>query len=99
MAGFYATEEWIQNNPEAIARLKRAIDKASQLIKDNPAEAQDILQKQMKLDPALVAGLALPKYDTHIDPAGVQAVMDAAYEVGIVKEPLKAQAAIAGAAQ
>lgn len=95
VAGIYATEEWIKNNAGTAARLKRAIDKADQFIKSNPQESKQILQKQMKLAPALIEALALPPYDTAIDPAGVQAVMDAAYTVGILKEPMKAESIIA----
>lgn len=97
VAGVYATEEWIKGNADTVARLKRAIDKANQLIKSNPQEAKQILQKQMKLAPALIEALVLPPYDTGIDPAGVQAVMDAAYSVGILKEPMKAESVISTA--
>lgn len=95
VAGIYATEEWIKGNAGTVVHLKRAIDKADELIKSNPQEAKQILQKQMKLAPALVEALVLPPYGTGIDPVGVQAVMDAAYSVGILKEPMKAESVIA----
>jgi len=95
VAGVYATEEWIKNNADAVVRLQRALNRSNELIKTHPEEAKQILQKQMKLAPALLEALVLPPYGTDIDPAGVQAVMDAAYSVGILKEPMKAESIIA----
>ena len=88
---FYATEQWINGNADTLARLKRSIEKANDFIKANPAEAKEILVQRLRLPADVVGALTLPPYTTTIDPAGLQAVMDAALSVGFLKKPMKAQ--------
>ena len=99
VAGYYASEEWIRANADALARLKRAIDKGDAYIAAKPAEAKALLMRRLKFPPALAADLNLPPYTTVVDPAAVQAIMDAALDVGILKKPMAAQDVLLGQSQ
>ncbi|WP_397475188.1 ABC transporter substrate-binding protein [Pusillimonas sp.] len=90
VAGFYATESWVAKHPGTLAKVRRAIDRANQLIKEDPAEAKKILKAQMRLQDDLLEAIDIPPYDTRIDANGVQAIMDAAHLVKILAKPMTA---------
>lgn len=91
VAGYYATEEWIKANPEAMARLKRSITKADEFIASQPTEAKALLMQRLKFPPALAEALKLPPFSTTVDPVAMKAIVDAALEVGILKKPVAVQ--------
>ena len=91
VAGFYATDEWIKANGDTLARLKRAIGKANVYIAANPSKAKNLLMQHLKLSATLAAAITLPPYSMQIDPVSVQAIMDAALIVGILKRPMTPQ--------
>lgn len=87
---FFATEKWIHDNSDALTRLKRAVERSNKFVKDHPDEAKKILLQNLRLPPTLLDAIKLPPLDTNIDSSGVQAIMDAAYSVGILKKPMQA---------
>jgi NitT/TauT family transport system substrate-binding protein len=91
VGGFYATEEWIHDNADTLARLDRAILKANAFIAGHQAEAKQLLVQKLRFHPDLAAAITLPPFDTSVDPAAVQAIVDAAVAVGILKKPVAVQ--------
>lgn len=96
VAVFYAVDAWADKHPELIGKVKKAIDRANQFIKDEPAQAKHILKKQLRLPDDLLEAIVLPPYDSKLDRQGVQAVMDAAYLVKILARPMQAAEIMAG---
>ncbi|MFO1221209.1 MAG: ABC transporter substrate-binding protein [Burkholderiaceae bacterium] len=91
VAGYYATEEWIKGNAETLARLRRAIAKANEFIAANQGEARELLVQRLRFAPQLAASITLPPFSTSVDPAAVQSIIDAAFEVGLLKKPISPQ--------
>jgi ABC-type nitrate/sulfonate/bicarbonate transport system substrate-binding protein len=95
VAAFYATEQWIGANRETLARLKRAIEKADEYIAANPVQAKELLVQRLKFPGPLAAAITLPPFSTKMDPATVQAVIDAALSVGILTKQMQAEEVLA----
>ncbi len=52
-----ADKKWVQENPETVRKILRAMVKASTFIEENPEEAKEILMKHSKLDEKTVNGI------------------------------------------
>lgn len=53
-----ARQEYVRQNPETIERVVRSLIKATQFIRDHPAESQKIVAQHIKLDKSLLSGLS-----------------------------------------
>lgn len=91
VAAFYATESWVEKHPATLEKVRRAIDRANQLIKEDPAEAKKILKTQMRLQDDLLNAIEIPPYSTQVNADGIQAIMDAAHLVNILAKPMTAE--------
>lgn len=90
VGSFYATEEWIKGNGETLARMKRAIVKANDFIAANPVEAKEILVQRLKFPAGLGKAITLPPFSAKLDPSSIQAIIDGALSVGILKKAMTA---------
>ncbi|MBT9386787.1 ABC transporter substrate-binding protein [Pseudooceanicola sp. CBS1P-1] len=65
---FVATADWAGHHPEAVAAMQEALEDALAFIRDHDAETRDSLARHTTLPPAVVAGMTLPAFSTHLDP-------------------------------
>ena len=52
-----AKKDWVENNPETVEKLLKALVKAGDYIEENPEESKQILIKYSKLDKETVDGI------------------------------------------
>ena len=88
VAGFQATTEFAEQNPNTIAAFQRAMVNASQMAADDPEAVVEILPTYTTLTPELAGTLKQPLYVSEIDVAELQTVVDLMVEFELLTEPL-----------
>jgi NitT/TauT family transport system substrate-binding protein len=86
VAGFQATTEFAEENPNTIAAFQRAMVRASQLAADEPDRVVEILPEYTELTPELAATLTQPEYVSEIDASDLTVVVDLMVEFGLLEE-------------
>ena len=66
-----AGRDWAEKNPEVVKSLQEALTEAIAFIKDNDAEAREVLQKYSGFPAEVVAKFELPTYDAKVRPEDV----------------------------
>jgi NitT/TauT family transport system substrate-binding protein len=84
VAGFQATTEFAEANPNTIAAFQRAMVKASALAADDPESVVAILPTYTTLTPELAGTIAQPLYVSEIDIDAFKTVVDLMVEFGVL---------------
>jgi NitT/TauT family transport system substrate-binding protein len=84
VAGFQATTEFVEQNPNTIAAFQRAMIKSSALAADTPESVVSILPTYTTLTPELAATIAQPLYVSEIDLGELQTVVDLMVEFEVL---------------
>lgn len=82
---------YAEENPAVVAAFARAVDKATQMIIDDPQVLVDILPTYTTLSEELAAAITHPPFrsDGTPDVEGGQRIADLMYEWGLIDEPLE----------
>jgi len=94
IGSWFAKNSWVEKNPETAAAFVRAINKASDFIRDNPDKVVEILVANTKLTPDLAGKITIPAFDSRLDPADIQPLIDAAAKYGFIPAPFPAEEVI-----
>ena len=65
---YVSTRDWARKNPDKIKAFRAAIKEAADFIMANPDRARDAIGKALKLPPAMLNTVALPKVSTRVTP-------------------------------
>ncbi len=77
----WVTEEYARKSPTGVRTFVRALERAVQFIRANPAETAGIVAEVTRLDKALLAGMEWPGFDTKVYVAEMQAIADRMLEL------------------
>jgi len=65
---YVATREWAQKNPDVVKRFRAAIEEAAAFMEANPDKSRDAIGNALKLPPAVLKTIPLPKVTTILTP-------------------------------
>ena len=65
-AGFFTSQQFIQQAPNTVAAFTRALDRAAEAAAADPQLIRDVLIKYGKVDPAVAAAIKLPGYSAGV---------------------------------
>lgn len=85
IAGYAVTAEFAQSNPNTVAALQRAIQRATDDLQDD-ATAREAIAGYTELDPAILDAITLPGFVSEVDPAEIQRVADLMIEYGLIED-------------
>ena len=88
--GWFASDTWLQANPDAGARFVRAMQKTAVWANAHHAESAQILVRSAKLDPAIASKMTRSTYGTALDPALMQPVLDMFLHFKVLPAPMSA---------
>jgi NitT/TauT family transport system substrate-binding protein len=94
LSGWVTTREWIQKNPDTLARFIAATREIAAWANKNPQASAPILAKYTKQDIAVVTRMHRGQFAERFDPAYVQPVIDAAAKYGVIAPAFPASAII-----
>ncbi|HEX5039119.1 MAG TPA: ABC transporter substrate-binding protein [Candidatus Limnocylindria bacterium] len=95
VAGYQATEEFVNANPNTVAAFRRALASAVALIRDEPDALTDTLLAYTGLPREVVEELSLPSYEAGLDAATLERVRDYLVEFGLLEEGLDVSGLVA----
>lgn len=94
----FTTSAWAEENPEAVEKFARAIEKGNKWANENPEESARILQQYTEISPEVVESMTRALNGEQFDPALVQPPLDAATKFKILQKPLDAESLTATSA-
>lgn len=88
IAGYFASSEKVEAEPEQTAKFQRAMNKSLEYANNNPQEVRDIVGTYTKIDEKTRSELVLPRYRVDVNTESVQKLGDAAQEFGAITKPV-----------
>ncbi|HSK25119.1 MAG TPA: ABC transporter substrate-binding protein [Egicoccus sp.] len=85
IAGYAVTAEFAASNPNTVAALQRAIQRATDDLQDD-ATAREAIAGYTELDQAILDAITLPGFVSEVDPAEIQRVADLMIEYGLIED-------------
>lgn len=88
VATFIGTEKFVNENPEAAAAFRAALDEANEQV-DDPANRErllDLLNKRTKIDKATLEKALLPVFTTDVDVNAMNDIAQLMNEHGLIEE-------------
>jgi len=98
IAGWMATEDWVQKYPKTLAAFQRAIAKAQQLVSNDRKEIEAALPKYTKIDAKTASVITLGTFPSELNANRLQKVADLMLEYGYLKSPIDVKSVIAAPA-
>lgn len=84
IAGWVASAKWVKENPKAAQAFRRVIQRAIDLLENNPEEKTKAILQFTKLNPDLLQRITLDKWTTKLDPADLQKQLEVYRRQGLV---------------
>lgn len=88
VAGYQATAEFVDENPNTVAAFGRALAAAVALMEEEPEALTETLLGYTNLPEETIAQLSLPSYETTLEPATLERVRDYLVEFELLDEGL-----------
>ena len=85
LAGWVVMQEWLNDKKDHARRFARAIERAVQYLRQNPAEERKLMEEFFKLPKPVVGGIVVNDYTVKVNPAAAQILLDAMVEDGVLK--------------
>ncbi|HJF13464.1 MAG TPA: ABC transporter substrate-binding protein [Enteractinococcus helveticum] len=85
---YFATEAYAEENPEVIERFRAALDEVNAYINENPDEAREQLDTYTDIDAQIRQKVTLPFYETRINEASVEEIMQKGAKYGVLESEL-----------
>ena len=83
ISAWFTTSEWAKAHPDAVARFAAAVRDAALWANRNPGPSAEILERDLKLDPALLSDMVRTRYADRLAPAAIQPQIDVAAKYGL----------------
>jgi NitT/TauT family transport system substrate-binding protein len=88
VAGYFATAEFAERNPNTVAAFTRAIEEASRMLNDDPELVVEVVQSYTEVPVDLLESAAFPEYRDSLEVSQLQRVYDYLLEFGMIEEGL-----------
>jgi NitT/TauT family transport system substrate-binding protein len=92
---WFANREWLEKNAETARRLRRAIYDTARWANTHHDDTLVILTKALKLEPGTMSTMRRAVFDTALEPAKMQPVLDLAWRYKVLRSPLSASQLVA----
>lgn len=96
IAGWFTTEKYMKAHPDVVSRFQAAMKESADYARSHPDEVRAILPTYTSIKPELAAKITLPNYQSEIDQAAVQKLLDLGKQDGIIKGDVKVSDLLAG---
>jgi NitT/TauT family transport system substrate-binding protein len=91
IAYYAATGDWLSRNGDVASRFARAIHRANTFLNANPDDTRVAAVRLLNLPEDLATRVNFERFETSIDPAGIQWWIDAGRRFGIINNQLTPQ--------
>lgn len=95
VAGFVVTEPYAAQNKEAVSRFAKAMSESSAYANDHLDEVRQVIPSFTKISADLAGEINMPVFESELDPASIQQVIDLMVRYGYIDESIDAETLIA----
>lgn len=88
IAGWVATKEFCERNPDVVARFARAVREATAYTNAHHDETVEMMAEYAKLDPKIVAHSTRSLDTEYTEPRDLQPMIDAAVKYKVIERPI-----------
>ncbi len=99
VAGYQATADFVAANPGTVAAFQRALAAAVEIIHEDPDIVREVLLGYTNLEPEIADEIALPSYQSGLEPATLQRVADYLIEFEMLEPGLEVDELVAPEAE
>ncbi len=86
IAGWVASGKWVKENPKAAQAFRRVLQRAMDLLENNPEEKTKAILQFTPLKPDLLQKITLDKWTTKLDPADLQKQLEVYRRQGLIEK-------------
>jgi NitT/TauT family transport system substrate-binding protein len=86
VSGFFASEKWIADNEDVVARFQRAAQKSLEYAAAHPDEARRVVPSYTEIPAAAAKAMVLPAWEPTYDLDDLQLNVDLAAKYGFIEE-------------
>src|SRR5690606_37673674 len=90
VGSFWASAKWLENNTDAAQRYVRALHKANEYLAQHPDETRKVIAEFTGLKPEAVAQMGPILWNSKVDMATWQRLLDLMKEYGLIDADMKA---------
>jgi NitT/TauT family transport system substrate-binding protein len=90
LSGYFATQQWTQQNPATARAFQRAIVKGQALADSDPAMVRQVLPTYSKVSPQLANQIGIDNYPSTVSASRMQRIADLMLAGGVLKSPFNA---------
>jgi NitT/TauT family transport system substrate-binding protein len=98
IAGWFAKQSWVNQNPSTAKAFVLAIKHANEYINSNVAETRAIVGRAIGVDEKTAQAMTLPQFPQNWSKADLQVVLDFSTRYGLLAKPLDASQIVAESA-
>jgi NitT/TauT family transport system substrate-binding protein len=84
VAAFFASDDWLRENPNTAAAFRRAVDRATRYWNDHPGEQAEIIADYTEVPIELARQIAYGEPSTEIHEADIQAQIELSHDYGLL---------------
>jgi NitT/TauT family transport system substrate-binding protein len=88
-ATYFTAGQFLESNPEIVAKFQAALEKSREYAQANPAEVRAIVGTYTDIDPAVLEKLTLPVYPKEINAESIVRQAELALADGVIGKPLE----------
>ncbi|MGY1708707.1 ABC transporter substrate-binding protein [Geodermatophilus sp. SYSU D00758] len=86
VATYFTSDQYAQENPEAVECFSSAMEEALQYAQENPDAVRAILDTYTQIPPEVAEAMVLPQWPAEVNRDSVQTLADLAVEDGLIDE-------------
>ncbi|HLU72022.1 MAG TPA: ABC transporter substrate-binding protein [Nonomuraea sp.] len=94
IAGWMATDDWVQKHPKTLAAFQRAIAKAQALVSNDRKELEAMIPTYTKIDAQTASVITLGSFPSELNADRLQKVADLMLEYGYLKQQIDVKSII-----
>jgi NitT/TauT family transport system substrate-binding protein len=91
MAVLFTAGPFAEKNPEVVAKVRRAVERASVKAAEDPEVVREVLVEYGGMKPAAVQRMGQPPYGVGVDPAALTQASQTMVELGFLPAPVEGQ--------
>lgn len=88
IAAYFASNERIEEDPDAVNAFIAAMKEAQQYAEDHPDDAKAILSEYSSIEPDVVDELTMPKFPQQVTRDSIQTIIDLSVDTGLIPDEI-----------
>ena len=94
LAAYFAAADFIEQNPEVVAKFKRAMNRSLDYAAAHEQEARDAIERNTEIPPEVVAQMPLPHWTSELNAESIRVLLEQCEKYGYFDEEIDVEAIV-----